>query len=61
MTADLISVITVNLDEAAGLRATAQSVAAQERPPDQWIVTELRWWRNETDTATTPGRDDGSS
>ncbi|HEX5882500.1 MAG TPA: Rv3235 family protein [Actinomycetota bacterium] len=27
----------------------------------RWIVTELRWWRNETDTATTPGRDDGSS
>ncbi len=34
----LISVITVNLDNAAGLRATAQSVAAQERPPDEWIV-----------------------
>jgi Family of unknown function (DUF6459) len=27
----------------------------------RWVVTELRWWRNETDTATTPGRDDGSS
>ena len=40
MTADLISVITVNLDDAAGLRATAQSVAAQERPPDQWIVVD---------------------
>jgi putative colanic acid biosynthesis glycosyltransferase len=37
---DLISVITVNLDDAAGLRATAQSVAAQERPPDQWIVVD---------------------
>jgi Family of unknown function (DUF6459) len=24
----------------------------------RWVVTELRWWRNETDTATTPGRDD---
>ena len=34
----LISVITVNLDDAAGLRATARSVAAQERPPDEWIV-----------------------
>jgi putative colanic acid biosynthesis glycosyltransferase len=34
----LISVITVNLDNAAGLRATAHSVAAQERPPDEWIV-----------------------
>ena len=27
----------------------------------RWIVTALRWWRNETDTTTTPGRDDGSS
>jgi putative colanic acid biosynthesis glycosyltransferase len=36
--AGLISVITVNLDDAPGLRATAQSVAAQERPPDEWIV-----------------------
>jgi hypothetical protein len=27
----------------------------------RWIVTELRWWRNETDTAMTPGRDGGSS
>ncbi len=27
----------------------------------RWTVTELRWWRNETDTATTPGRDGGSS
>ena len=27
----------------------------------RWRVTELRWWRNETDTATTPGRDDGGS
>ena len=34
----LISVITVNLDDAAGLRATARSVATQERPPDEWIV-----------------------
>ena len=34
----LISVITVNLDDAPGLRATAQSVAAQERLPDEWIV-----------------------
>jgi hypothetical protein len=23
----------------------------------RWRVTELRWWRNETETATTPGRD----
>ena len=36
--AGLISVITVNLNDASGLRATAHSVAAQERPPDQWIV-----------------------
>jgi putative colanic acid biosynthesis glycosyltransferase len=35
---DLISVITVNLNDAAGLRATARSVAAQRRPPDEWIV-----------------------
>jgi hypothetical protein len=27
----------------------------------RWLVTELRWWRNETDTATTPVRDGGSS
>jgi hypothetical protein len=27
----------------------------------RWRVTELRWWRNETDTGTTPGRDGGSS
>jgi hypothetical protein len=27
----------------------------------RWVVTELRWWRNETDTAVTPGRDGGSS
>jgi hypothetical protein len=27
----------------------------------RWTVTELRWWRNETDTARTPGRDGGSS
>jgi len=26
----------------------------------RWRVTELRWWRNETDTATTSGRDGGS-
>jgi glycosyltransferase involved in cell wall biosynthesis len=36
----LISVITVNLDDAEGLRATALSVVAQERPPDQWIVVD---------------------
>jgi Family of unknown function (DUF6459) len=27
----------------------------------RWRVTELRWWRNETDTATTPRRDGGGS
>jgi hypothetical protein len=27
----------------------------------RWVVTELRWWRNETDTAGTPARDGGSS
>ena len=36
----LISVITVNLDDAPGLRATAESVALQERPPDEWIVVD---------------------
>jgi putative colanic acid biosynthesis glycosyltransferase len=36
--AGLISVITVNLDDAPGLRATAYSVAAQERRPDEWLV-----------------------
>jgi putative colanic acid biosynthesis glycosyltransferase len=36
--AGLISVITVNLDDAPGLRATAHGVAVQERPPDEWIV-----------------------
>ena len=34
----LLSVVTVNLNDAPGLRATALSVAAQERPPDEWIV-----------------------
>jgi hypothetical protein len=29
--------------------------------PGRWVVTELRWWRNETDTATTSARDSGSS
>ena len=27
----------------------------------RWMVTELRWWRNETDMTMTPGRDAGSS
>lgn len=27
----------------------------------RWTVTELRWWRNETDTAVSPSRDGGSS
>jgi hypothetical protein len=27
----------------------------------RWRVTELRWWRNETDTTATPGRDGGSA
>jgi hypothetical protein len=27
----------------------------------RWTVTELRWWRNETDTAMSPGRDGGTS
>jgi putative colanic acid biosynthesis glycosyltransferase len=36
----LISVITVNRNDASGLRATARSVVAQERPPDQWLVVD---------------------
>jgi glycosyltransferase involved in cell wall biosynthesis len=36
----LISVITVNRDDASGLRATAQSVVAQARPPDEWLVVD---------------------
>jgi putative colanic acid biosynthesis glycosyltransferase len=36
--AGLVSVITVNRNDAPGLRATAQSVAAQECPPDEWLV-----------------------
>lgn len=38
--AGLISVVTVNLNDAPGLRATAHSVAAQEQPPDQWLVVD---------------------
>ena len=38
--AGLLSVITVNLNDAAGLRATAESIAAQERPAEQWIVVD---------------------
>lgn len=36
--ADLISVITVNRDDASGLAETAASVAAQRRPADEWLV-----------------------
>jgi hypothetical protein len=42
---DLVRPVALRLDAAGG----------------RWTVTELRWWRNETDTATTPGRDGGSS
>ena len=42
---DLVRPIALRLDASGG----------------RWVVTELRWWRNETDTATTPGRDGGSS
>ena len=42
---DLVRPIALRLDAGGG----------------RWVVTELRWWRNETDTATTPGRDGGSS
>jgi glycosyltransferase involved in cell wall biosynthesis len=36
----LISVVTVNRNDASGLRATARSVAAQKRPAEQWIVVD---------------------
>jgi hypothetical protein len=42
---DLVRPVALRLDASAG----------------RWTVTELRWWCNETDTATTPGRDGGSS
>jgi hypothetical protein len=42
---DLVRPVALRLDAGAG----------------RWVVTELRWWRNETDTATTPARDGGSS
>jgi hypothetical protein len=35
---DLVRPVALRLDAAGG----------------RWVVTELRWWRNETDTATTP-------
>jgi len=42
---DLVRPVALRLDASGG----------------RWTVTALRWWRNETDTATTPGRDGGSS
>jgi hypothetical protein len=42
---DLVRPVALRLDASGG----------------RWTVTELRWWRNETDTATTPGRDGGAS
>jgi Family of unknown function (DUF6459) len=42
---DLVRPVALRLDASGG----------------RWVVTELRWWRNETDTATTSGRDGGSS
>jgi hypothetical protein len=42
---DLVRPVALRLDASGG----------------RWRVTELRWWRNEADTATTPGRDGGSS
>jgi hypothetical protein len=41
---DLVRPVALRLDASGG----------------RWRVTELRWWRNETDTTTTPGRDGGS-
>jgi hypothetical protein len=40
---DLVRPIALRLDAGGG----------------RWVVTELRWWRNETETATPPGRDGG--
>jgi glycosyltransferase involved in cell wall biosynthesis len=34
----LISIVTVNLNDAAGLRATAESVLAQRYRERQWLV-----------------------
>jgi Family of unknown function (DUF6459) len=42
---DLVRPVALRLDASGG----------------RWVVTELRWWRNETDTATTSSRDGGSS
>ena len=42
---DLVRPVALRLDASGG----------------RWRVTELRWWRNETDTATTLGRDGGWS
>ena len=42
---DLVRPVALRLDARAG----------------RWRVTELRWWRNETDTTTTSGRDGGWS
>ena len=42
---DLVRPVALRLDASGG----------------RWRVTELRWWRNETDTTATPGRDGGSS
>jgi hypothetical protein len=42
---DLVRPVALRLDASGG----------------RWVVTELRWWRNETDTAATSGRDGGSS
>jgi hypothetical protein len=42
---DLVRPVALRLDASGG----------------RWRVTELRWWRNETDTAASPGRDGGSS
>ena len=42
---DLVRPVALRLDASGG----------------HWRVTELRWWRNETDTTATSGRDGGSS
>jgi hypothetical protein len=41
---DLVRPVALRLDASGG----------------RWRVTELRWWRNETDTTRTPARDGGS-
>ena len=51
----------VAVDHEKARRVLAAARARLDAGAGRWVVTELRWWRNETDTATTPARDGGSS